>query len=222
METLVPVTMLILVFCALIGVITGILLDNKVFVRNEKKEELKKYSEVLRKVWRDFLRENFYEPLVYEVAKEVSETGNTDGPNHRKWIHALNVLELLGFTNNREVKEWMSMIHQTKATKFMVDIKWSSGMNMPYMGKRNWSILYLDEKKDQIVHLYSSCRRDALAEFPLHQLVKAKEIQIHNPDGDLTDSLDVRENSDEFVLVSAEGVELHRYTKPQPVFSSDP
>lgn len=205
----------VFIVIALAGVFSlGMILEH-FWSEREKKAEAKKREKLLREVWASFLERDFYEPLVYEAAKEVAETGATGGTNFTRWARAFRILELLGFTKDYGVRQSMSFVHLDKATKLMVDIKYSGKMTTPYMGKRTWSVLYLDENKDQITHLYKACRRDALAEFPPHQLVKAKEIQVHNPNGDLTDSLDVKENPDEIIVQNSEGVVLYRFTKPQ-------
>lgn len=197
----------------LVGVVLGIALGHLRSAR-EKKAEAEKRAKVLRKVW-SFLGDNFYEPIVFEMAKEVSETGKFNGPNRKRWGDAFGVLKELGFTKDSRVKDRMAGIHSSKATKFMINIKWPDGFDMPYIGTRAWSILYLDEKKNQIVRLYSKCQADALSVFPLHQLLKAKEIQIHNPDGDLTDYLTVEQTENEVVVSRLDGTEVGRYEKPK-------
>ena len=201
MSTLVIV--LIVVFAVLLGIALGVTIDYLGPVKKEKKEEAKRRSEVLRKAW-SFLSNYFYEPLVYEMAKEVSETGDTSGVNVRRWSQFFIFLKDLGFFEIKEVVSSMEIIHSAKAHKWMIEIKWYSYNGIPYIEPKQWSILYLDENKGQIARLVSRCRRDALAEFPLHQLLKAKEIQIHDPDGNLTDSLDVHEEADEILLVRSE------------------
>ena len=216
-----PIVVLIVVFAVTAGIALGIAIDYLGPVKKEKKEEAKRRSEVLRKAW-SFLSNYFYEPLVFEVAKEVAETGFLYGPNYTKWGEALRVLEELGFTKDSRVRGCMFTIHSAKATKFMINIGWAEGTDRPYIGTRTWSTLYLDEKGEQIDRRSSSCRSETLEQHPFLSLNKSTKILVQDPNGNLTDSLDVKENSDEILVLNSDEEVVYRYIKPPPVFSSDP
>lgn len=208
------------IIVAVLMVLCGLSLDTCVVLWLEKRrqKEVKSKRRERMVAWWPYVSKEFYEPLVYEAAKEVSETGNTLGDNVKLWSQFFNFLKDLGFLEVEEVSLSIRFIHGAKADKWMIEINWYNTSVFPYIETKQWFILYFDENKDQTAHLYSRCRRDALAEFPVHQLVKAKEIQVHNPHGDLTDSLTVEQTDTEVIVVQRSNIakrEIARYEKPK-------